>query len=37
MAKYLGDRGIPLPAGKPSWQTAVVQSILTNEKYKGHA
>jgi hypothetical protein len=37
IAKYLGDRGIPSPAGKPSWQTAVVQSILTNEKYKGHA
>ena len=37
IAKYLGDRGIPSPAGKPTWQTAVVQSILTNEKYKGHA
>lgn len=37
IAKYLGDRGIPSPAGKKTWQPAVVQSILTNEKYKGDA
>jgi DNA invertase Pin-like site-specific DNA recombinase len=37
IAKYLTNCGIPTPAGKKTWQTAVVQSILTNEKYKGHA
>lgn len=37
IGKFLGDHGIPSPAGKPTWQTAVVRSILTNEKYKGHA
>jgi site-specific DNA recombinase len=37
VAKYLGDQGIPSPAGKKTWQPSVVQSILTNEKYKGHA
>jgi len=29
--------GIPAPAGGPVWQSATVRSILTNEKYKGHA
>jgi len=37
IAKYLERHGIPSPAGKKTWQTGVVQSILTNEKYKGHA
>lgn len=37
IAKHLERRGIPSPAGKETWQTAVVRSILTNEKYKGHA
>jgi len=37
IAKYLGSYGLPSPAGKKTWQTAVVRSILTNEKYKGHA
>ena len=37
IAKYLSGHDIPSPAGKPTWQTAVVQSILQNEKYKGHA
>ena len=37
IAKYLGSSGIPTPAGKSAWQVAVVRSILTNEKYKGHA
>ncbi len=37
IAKHLGDHGIPTPAGKKTWQPAVVRSILTNEKYKGHA
>lgn len=37
IARYLVDHGIATPAGKEIWQPAVVQSILTNEKYKGHA
>ncbi len=37
IATYLERHGIPSPAGKKTWQTGVVQSILTNEKYKGHA
>ncbi len=37
IAKHLERHGIPSPAGKKTWQTGVVQSILTNEKYKGHA
>jgi len=37
IAKYLSGQGIASPAGKKTWQPSVVQSILTNEKYKGHA
>ena len=37
IAKYLEQHDIPSPAGKKKWQARVVQSILTNEKYKGHA
>ena len=37
IARYLGAHSIPSPAGKETWQAAVVRSILTNEKYKGHA
>ena len=37
IAKYLGTHSIPSPAGKPTWQPAVIRSILQNEKYKGHA
>jgi hypothetical protein len=37
IAKYLGNHGIPSPAGKEKWQVATVRSILTQEKYKGHA
>jgi site-specific DNA recombinase len=37
IVKYLERHGIPSPAGKKTWQTAVVRSMLTNEKYKGHA
>ena len=37
IAKNLERQGIPSPAGKETWQTAVVRSILSNEKYKGHA
>jgi DNA invertase Pin-like site-specific DNA recombinase len=35
IAKTLTKEGIPTPAGKTVWQTRVVESILTNEKYKG--
>jgi len=37
IAKYLGDHAILSPGRKSTWQSAVVRSILTNEKYKGHA
>jgi hypothetical protein len=37
IAKHLTNSGILSPAGKATWQTATVRSILTNEKYKGHA
>ena len=37
IAKHLIRNGIPTPAGKENWQACVVQSILTNEKYNGHA
>jgi hypothetical protein len=31
------DKGIPTPGGKISWRPNTVESILTNEKYKGDA
>ena len=31
----LRKKGIPSPAGDPVWQTSVIRSILTNEKYCG--
>ena len=37
IAKNLTDQGIPTPGGKKIWRSKVVQSILTNEKYKGDA
>ena len=37
IAKTLTSQGVPTPAGKHIWQTKVVDSILTNEKYKGDA
>ena len=37
IAKLLTEEGIPTPGGKKVWGKAVVQSILTNEKYKGDA
>lgn len=37
IAKLLTEEGIPTPGGKKVWSKAVVQSILTNEKYKGDA
>lgn len=35
--KHLEENGIPSPAGNPNWQYSTIQSILTNEKYKGDA
>jgi DNA invertase Pin-like site-specific DNA recombinase len=37
IAKLLTSHKIPTPAGKEKWQACGVQSILENEKYKGHA
>jgi len=37
IAKKLTRQGIPSPAGKPVWYSGTVESILTNEKYKGDA
>lgn len=37
IAKRLTAENIPTPGGKRVWGKAVVQSILTNEKYKGDA
>lgn len=37
IAKTLTDEGVPTPAGKKKWQVSVVESILTNEKFKGEA
>ena len=35
--RVLEEKHIPTPAGKKTWQTATILSILTNEKYKGDA
>jgi len=37
IAKQLTEEGIPTPAGKVKWQASTINSILTNEKYKGSA
>ena len=37
IAKQLTEEGILTPGGKPNWRASTVQSILTNEKYKGDA
>lgn len=37
IAKQLTNEGIPTPGGKPLWRCTTVESILTNEKYKGDA
>ncbi len=37
IAAYLIGEGIPTPGGKTIWRAKVVESILTNEKYKGDA
>ena len=37
IAKALTADGVPTPSGKKKWGASVVESILTNEKYKGAA
>lgn len=37
IARLLMKLEIPSPGGKKVWQTSTVESILTNEKYKGDA
>lgn len=37
IANRLNEFDIPTPAGKKRWQCTVVESILSNEKYKGDA
>lgn len=37
IATHLTSKGIPTPRGKGKWQTSTIESILTNEKYKGSA
>lgn len=37
IANHLMNCGIPSPAGKKIWRSSTVDSILTNEKYKGDA
>lgn len=37
IAKDLTADGIPTPAGKTNWQHSTIESILTNEKYRGSA
>ncbi len=37
IAKMLTEKGIPTPGGRIKWQSTTIESILTNEKYKGSA
>ena len=37
IAKHLTETGIPTPSGKSVWSYTTVNSILSNEKYKGEA
>ena len=37
IANILTEKGIPSPGGKAKWNGSCVESILTNEKYKGDA
>lgn len=37
IVRLLEERGIKSPSGKEKWSYSTVQSILTNEKYKGDA
>ena len=37
VAQRLTAEGVPTPSGKTKWSASTVESILTNEKYKGDA
>lgn len=37
ISSYLTKQGIPTPRKKTRWTTTTIESILTNEKYKGDA
>ena len=37
IAKHLTEEGIPTPSGKAKWSPTTIESILSNEKYKGDA
>ena len=37
ICRYLDAQGIPTPSGKQKWSQTTVNSILSNEKYKGDA
>ena len=37
IAQKLNDLQVPTPSGKGLWQNSTIQSILSNEKYKGDA
>lgn len=37
IAKHLTKSGVLTPSGKTNWSSSTVESILTNEKYKGDA
>lgn len=37
IAQHLTAEGIPTPSGKIKWAVSTIDSILTNEKYKGSA
>ena len=37
IASQLTAEGIPTPGGKQRWRSTTINSILTNEKYKGDA
>ena len=37
IAALLTEEGIPTPMGKQQWGSTTIESILTNEKYKGDA
>lgn len=37
ICRYLEQQGIPTPSGKQKWSQTTIDSILSNEKYKGDA
>ena len=37
ICRYLDQKSIPTPSGKQKWSQTTIDSILSNEKYKGDA